>query len=1707
MSGMQQYGPGTAEFALSLLITRGTLCPHNPKLRTTAQSVRPSCLGFFHRDRKVVLLLRTSCICQSCYDKAVPNGYHVYNKPIEQFVNEDELTTSGGSEWWQFRPIGFELYGLCETVRLPLQASSKEHGALGLFSGQARPFYMPLFHTLGKVIPKRVMDMDQAITTAHGLPLQIGDPKAATRPNLPGTKITTASNRGERDGGLQTDQDRPILPVKMASTRDRPPTFQPSRDGNMAIPQSQVQHDKDEGLQSRHSRAQQTSQYEEANNQRPPSIRALHHPQDVTQFRRSIPAVNTKIQAERSSQPCSATISSPTKPPPRQSRDLNGAPILQGNPRSISRTPKGYTPDLLEVNTPRGIPHKAGTPAVERTPMPQLRHSISITESGPEFHLRSDKSLPPRRRVDAASRSNQSDYAAMQRELFEARSKARRLRPTDVDSSPLPDAIHLIPPRPSNGSGSRAANPGAGSQANSRAPSNPRAASAGVAEPPLSRSVQTPGLPPATKTRTTPVPDPGLAELPADIPLPKKTALPDKRAPTREPTISQRTTERPSQENPPLRRKTMNGEKTTDDARPARNTALPGNIPPVSQSPTQPRSNGVPPRESPKSREGATEGIRPTSSRPNPNRPDPKRPDPSRPNPNRPDPSRPNPNRPDPSRPSPTRPNSTRPNSTGPNSTRPTTTQSQDPNMGPRATPARSNPTGGLVQQQEPALGQPTARNLGGAPNGFAGKGLQPTRERPQSGPIPNSRGTCGQTGGGRAPGPNIRPPLNPISSDRGTRGVRGAPGARGPSGVRGTPGARGPSGVRGTPGASGPSSVRGTPGASGPSGVRGTPGARGPSGVRGASGVRGMPGARGMSGVGGMPSVGGMTGMMGMPGNRGMAGFGNNGIHSRRMNPLASGAGRPQGFHSGIYPQPHRPHSHGSHQGGHTNHGGHGGYGVHGGHSGHGGHVGHGDHGGHSGHGGHGGHGGYGGHGGHGRERTRSKSPDEGGHGGGRARSKSLEKSGPGEKSPKEDSHGDGGPTEKGNLSDTPPKEDDPNHAESTQGVGEREDHPPQENPKDNSQTHDPTAQDAPGQEHQRGEQDHNGNHDQTRASSPQNLDDSPRADGDHGKSDLGEVAAIGAGVGAAGVGAAIGLEELHSTADSDDEDVNEHTTHMGDDGESISGTHSDNGDSDDRMESTTHEGGDGGNISGVHSDNGGDEDGDEHTTMEGDTGGNISGAHSGNGDDDGDREVDSGGGVKDESDLHDDSLEDPSGEFKDGDFDVDNQVDGDETNSQLGSEQLDDYDIGTLPDDERDDSYTVDPEEPDDLLDNEELRESSAAGDDRVSDGKLDDPLDDGLANDEYPDDGYGIDGNDEAGLDGPLDTFSDTAEDDTQELDDNNFYEQDPTTDFGDSQLSDTADDPDGIHDNGQFSDRDTAQDDYDINQECDGGAMNDYDIPEDDYQNDYDLAQDDYQDDFDENAIDDYGDDPAENFEDNPAEEDDQYVDEQPEDYNDYEVDNYDDDEPETFEDDQPDGYEDDQPDGYDDDQPETFEDDQSDGYDDAQEEDSHEPEVEDYDEPEEIIEDDPVEEAEETEDCDNGEPDVDEDVDDGYGDEDNNDNQVESDNNDQADDYEDDQVDDIDVDQADDYDDDQGFDDDGQADDDDGGEVDDYDGGDDTNDYDDGGEADYDDGAGMDNDGGGGHDDGGGYDNGGGDDDGGGYDDSRGGNADYDGGEY
>lgn len=160
--------PGGAEFVISRLTIRGRLCPHNPKLVTTTSAGTPSCLGFFFQVPNTILLLKTSCLCRLCYDNAVPSGYNVFSPPSGNPASPRSSDLKCGIQWWNFRSVGLEIYGIPESIRMPLNTSTDDHQALQLFSNQGQPFYMPLFHTLGKFVPKSLTERDLAKAHQYG---------------------------------------------------------------------------------------------------------------------------------------------------------------------------------------------------------------------------------------------------------------------------------------------------------------------------------------------------------------------------------------------------------------------------------------------------------------------------------------------------------------------------------------------------------------------------------------------------------------------------------------------------------------------------------------------------------------------------------------------------------------------------------------------------------------------------------------------------------------------------------------------------------------------------------------------------------------------------------------------------------------------------------------------------------------------------------------------------------------------------------------------------------------------------------------------------------------------------------------------------------------------------------------------------------------------------------------------------------------------------------------------------------------------------------------------------------------------------------------------------------------------------------------------------------------------------------------------------
>ena len=171
LSRGRRYEPGCADFVVTLLTIEGKMCPHNPKIRSYTQSTIPSCLGFFYQNSIVILLLKTSSLCKACYDKAVPDGYLIPASSTQQSVEKELSTQADGIQWWQFRPIGFESSVSSDMIRLPLKISSEDHRALQPFLGQARPFYLSFFHTMGKIAVKSLVDTDNTIASTNGIPL------------------------------------------------------------------------------------------------------------------------------------------------------------------------------------------------------------------------------------------------------------------------------------------------------------------------------------------------------------------------------------------------------------------------------------------------------------------------------------------------------------------------------------------------------------------------------------------------------------------------------------------------------------------------------------------------------------------------------------------------------------------------------------------------------------------------------------------------------------------------------------------------------------------------------------------------------------------------------------------------------------------------------------------------------------------------------------------------------------------------------------------------------------------------------------------------------------------------------------------------------------------------------------------------------------------------------------------------------------------------------------------------------------------------------------------------------------------------------------------------------------------------------------------------------------------------------------------------
>ena len=199
---VRRYEPGTAEFVIALLAIKGKMCPHNPKIRSFTQSAVPSCLGFFYRDSTVILLLKSSSLCKACYDKAVPQGFLVHASSIQQLGDGQLATQEDGLQWWQFRPLGFESSIFLDIIRLPLKISSAEHKALQPFVAQGRPFYLPFFHTMGRKIPKSLVDTDNAIASTYGVSLDEISGKVEGNPNQNlglGRAIVTSSEGQDQE--------------------------------------------------------------------------------------------------------------------------------------------------------------------------------------------------------------------------------------------------------------------------------------------------------------------------------------------------------------------------------------------------------------------------------------------------------------------------------------------------------------------------------------------------------------------------------------------------------------------------------------------------------------------------------------------------------------------------------------------------------------------------------------------------------------------------------------------------------------------------------------------------------------------------------------------------------------------------------------------------------------------------------------------------------------------------------------------------------------------------------------------------------------------------------------------------------------------------------------------------------------------------------------------------------------------------------------------------------------------------------------------------------------------------------------------------------------------------------------------------------------------------------------------------------------------
>ncbi|KUJ18860.1 uncharacterized protein LY89DRAFT_717380 [Mollisia scopiformis] len=337
--------PGSAEFVVSRLTIRGRLCPHNPKLASSTSSGVPSCLGFFYRKSNLILLLKTSCLCKTCYNTAVPNGYNAYCTPSEQFASRDPPGMDSGVQWWQFRPVGLEIYGLSDLIRLPLSTSSDDHQALELFAKQYRPFYMTLFHTLGKYVPKGLIDRDVNIASSQkNVP---GEPGlGTTRQDKPATSEPADwySTRPTTVGG-----SKPSSNPNLSSNTNRPPNLVSLASGVRSNQQ----------VQSSSSVPAYVGRSSEQNDVRLASEMAAKPPQsfyivnqrplpDRTQLTAMKPKVSSTNIPGRF--PTPASLKSPSQAAPTNERkDLQAPNHFSGNPASssgagpMSRFPP-YTP-------------------------------------------------------------------------------------------------------------------------------------------------------------------------------------------------------------------------------------------------------------------------------------------------------------------------------------------------------------------------------------------------------------------------------------------------------------------------------------------------------------------------------------------------------------------------------------------------------------------------------------------------------------------------------------------------------------------------------------------------------------------------------------------------------------------------------------------------------------------------------------------------------------------------------------------------------------------------------------------------------------------------------------------------------------------------------------------------------------------------------------------------------------------------------------------------------------------------------------------------------------------------------------------------------------------------------------------------------------------------------------------------------------------